>query len=115
MKVHTFRLPTHPNSHSPKRPMRSHFLHRSLLKGLSLLFLSALTPAALSDISVPAYFSEHMMLQADAPAPVWGWADPGETVTATFAGQTQTSQTDDRANGASPSLHSNPAQTVHSP
>ncbi|MEK0445909.1 MAG: hypothetical protein RLZZ399_1230 [Verrucomicrobiota bacterium] len=76
--------------------MRSHLLRRSLSKGLSLLFLSALTPSALSDISVPAYFSEHMMLQADAPAPVWGWADPGETVTATFAGQTQTAQADDK-------------------
>ena len=38
-----------------------------------------------------------MMLQADAPAPVWGWADPGETVSATFAGQTQTAQVDDQS------------------
>jgi sialate O-acetylesterase len=76
--------------------MRSFLSRRSILKGLFLLLLSALTPAALSDIFVPAYFSEHMMLQADAPAPVWGWAAPGETVTATFAGQTQTAQADDQ-------------------
>ena len=76
--------------------MRSLLLRRSFSRGLSLLLLSALTPAALSDISVPAYFSEHMMLQADAPAPVWGWADPGEPVSATFAGQTQTAQADDQ-------------------
>jgi sialate O-acetylesterase len=80
------------------KPCISNSMRRPLLNRwiLPLLALSALTPAALSDISVPAYFSEHMMLQADAPAPVWGWADPGETVSATFAGQTQTAQADEK-------------------
>ncbi len=36
------------------------------------------------------------MLQADAPGPVLGWADPGETVSASLAGQTQTAQADDQ-------------------
>ena len=31
-----------------------------------------------------------MVLQQDMPVPVWGWADPGERVTVSIAGQTQT-------------------------
>lgn len=33
-------------------------------------------------------FSDHMVLQQGKPVPLWGWASPGEEVTATFAGQT---------------------------
>jgi len=29
-----------------------------------------------------------MVLQRDIPVPIWGWADPGESVTVTFSGQT---------------------------
>ena len=80
------------------KPRIANSMRRPLLNRwiLPLLALSALAPAARSEISVPAYFSEHMMLQAEAPAPVWGWADPGETVSASFAGQTQTAQADDQ-------------------
>ena len=31
-----------------------------------------------------------MVLQRDIPAPVWGWAEPGETITVRFAGQALT-------------------------
>ncbi len=72
-------------------PLRSTF---PLL--LSLICSAALPMPARSDITLPAYFSDHMMLQADAPAPVWGWADPGEAVSASFAGQTQTAQANEK-------------------
>jgi sialate O-acetylesterase len=36
-----------------------------------------------------------MVLQRDKPAPVWGWADPGTTVTVEFAGQKKSSTADD--------------------
>lgn len=44
----------------------------------------------LADVSLPAIFGDHMVLQQDATLPVWGWADPGEEVTVAFAGQTKT-------------------------
>ena len=27
-----------------------------------------------ADAGLPAVFSDHMVLQADAPMPIWGWA-----------------------------------------
>ena len=36
-----------------------------------------------TDVRVPAIIGEHMMLQAGANTPIWGWADPGEGVVVT--------------------------------
>lgn len=36
-----------------------------------------------ADVRVPAVIGEHMVLQAGTNTPLWGWADPGERVTAT--------------------------------
>lgn len=33
-----------------------------------------------ADVKLPAVFSDGMVLQADQPARVWGWAEPGSTV-----------------------------------
>jgi sialate O-acetylesterase len=57
-------------------------LHVKLLLGWALLACAA--PAALADVTLPAMFSDHMVLQRQAAVPVWGWADPGEKVTVTF-------------------------------
>ncbi|TWI69520.1 sialate O-acetylesterase [Pseudoduganella lurida] len=35
---------------------------------------------ALAAVRLPAVLSEHMVLQRGAATPVWGWAEPGETV-----------------------------------
>ncbi len=40
-----------------------------------------------ADVRLPAVFSDHMVLQRDAEVPVWGWAEPGEKVVVTLAGQ----------------------------
>jgi len=45
--------------------------------------------AAQADVKLPAIFSEHMVVQAEAEVPVWGWADAGEEITVSLAGQTQ--------------------------
>ena len=37
--------------------------------------------AARADVTLPSLFASHMVLQQDQPIIVWGWADPGETVT----------------------------------
>ena len=51
------------------------------------LVLVTLTPFARADVRLPAVFGPHMVLQRDAPVPVWGWADADEEVTVEFAGQ----------------------------
>lgn len=60
-----------------------------------LICLGALlhAPMALSagaDLKLAAIFADHMVLQRDKPVAVWGWADPGESVTVRFAGQSKT-------------------------
>jgi sialate O-acetylesterase len=42
---------------------------------------------ARADVKLPAILGSGMVLQRDVPVPVWGWADPGETVTVSLAGQ----------------------------
>ncbi len=48
------------------------------------LVLSGVTRA---ELRLPQLFARHMILQREVPAPVWGTALPGETVTVRFAGQ----------------------------
>ena len=43
-----------------------------------------------AELRLAALFSDHMVLQRDKPVPVWGWADPGEQLTLSFAGQKKT-------------------------
>lgn len=50
-----------------------------------------LTLPGLAAVKLPAVFSDHMVLQRDLPAPIWGTAEPGEKVTITFRDQTKTS------------------------
>ena len=48
---------------------------------LLFFFVVKLSTAA---VSVPHFFSDHMVLQRDAKIPVWGFADPNEKVTVMF-------------------------------
>lgn len=43
-----------------------------------------------ADVKVPSIFGDHMILQQDAPLPVWGIADAGEKVTVTTGTNTAT-------------------------
>jgi len=47
-----------------------------------------------ADITLPSFFSDHMVLQSGAPVPVWGKAEPNETVTVEFEGQKKTTEAD---------------------
>jgi sialate O-acetylesterase len=60
-----------------------------LTLAISLLAAALFVPRAVADVTLPAIFSDHMVLQADASVPIWGWAEPSEKVTVTFAGQTK--------------------------
>lgn len=44
--------------------------------------------SAFADIRLPQLVSDGMVLQRDEDLNIWGWADPGETVTVTLAGET---------------------------
>ncbi|MCP3903638.1 MAG: sialate O-acetylesterase, partial [Planctomycetes bacterium] len=48
---------------------------------LGLFVAPALTARA--DVTVPAIFGDHMVLQQETDAPVWGWAAAEESVTVT--------------------------------
>ena len=64
-----------------------------LLCGLAVLFsFQAITAKA--DVKLPSVFSDHMVLQRGTTVPVWGWAEPGEVVTISIAGQTNTAKAD---------------------
>lgn len=42
-----------------------------------------------ADFRLGSPISDHMVLQREKPVAVWGWADPGESVTVAFAGQSK--------------------------
>ena len=71
---------------------------REKWKCSSLGLLCVLPPsmlAARAEVTMPAIFSDHMVLQQDTTVPVWGWAQPGEPVTVQCAGQTKTAKAGD--------------------
>jgi sialate O-acetylesterase len=55
--------------------------------GLAALLVSV---PLFADPSLPALFSDHMVLQSGVPVPVWGWADPGERITVTIGVESRT-------------------------
>ncbi|MEO8205584.1 MAG: sialate O-acetylesterase [Chthoniobacterales bacterium] len=62
-----------------------------------LVFLLALTVTTRAELTLPAFFSDHMVLQAGANTPIWGKARPHEKVLITLAGRSITATAD--ANG----------------
>ena len=51
---------------------------------------------AQAEVRLPNVFSSHMVLQQQKPIVVWGWAQPGETVTVQIANETRQVQANDR-------------------
>lgn len=60
---------------------------------LALLLLSA--APVFSAVRLPAILSDHMVVQAEIPVPIWGWADAGEEVTVTLAGKVAKTKAND--------------------
>ena len=67
--------------------MRSSYLPWLAVSWCSILLLACPVRAEVAPAGV---FADHVVLQREKPAPVWGWADRGERVTVEFAGQTKT-------------------------
>jgi sialate O-acetylesterase len=73
------------------------------MKKLSLLVSSLLVVVptfvfstnACAEVTLPKILSSHMVLQRGRPIHLWGWADPGEKVTATLRSVTASTKTDD--------------------
>src|SRR5262250_12502 len=54
----------------------------------ALFIVTAITAnTARADVKLPALISDGMVLQQGMPAPLWGWADEGESVTVEFQNQ----------------------------
>jgi sialate O-acetylesterase len=66
--------------------MPSKMLRQAIFTVLILVGLAAVA----SGVDLAGVFGDHMVLQRDVAVPVWGWADPDETVTVTLGGQTKT-------------------------
>jgi sialate O-acetylesterase len=60
--------------------MKSRSWYQTTLRAFLVLGLAGALSAS-AEVRLPHVFSEHMVLQRDVPIPVWGWAEPGETVT----------------------------------
>jgi sialate O-acetylesterase len=61
---------------------------------LVIAFVGVQSRIVWADVKLPAVIGSHMVLQRDQPAPVWGWAAPGENVTVRFAGTTSDAKAD---------------------
>ncbi len=72
--------------------MRRHGLVRVLL---SLVLVVGWTAVATAAVKLPAVIGDNMVLQRDQPVPIWGWADKGEEVKVSIAGQTASTKAGD--------------------
>jgi sialate O-acetylesterase len=54
-----------------------------MLAWVSVCVLLAAASAS-ADVRLPSVIGDHMVLQQGTSAPIWGWAEPGETVTVTL-------------------------------
>jgi sialate O-acetylesterase len=62
----------------------------AVIAGICAAFTFAVVARA--DVKLPKIFSNHMVLQCDTPANLWGWAEAGEEVTAALAGKSKTTK-----------------------
>ena len=61
---------------------------------LAAVVLLAGISVAEANVRLPAVIGTNMVLQKDIPLPIWGWADAGEEVTVSFAGNSVTARAD---------------------
>jgi sialate O-acetylesterase len=59
---------------------------------IAVLLLAGIQASA--EVRLPKLLASHMVLQREQPIHLWGWAEPGEAVSATLEGKTQSTVTD---------------------
>src|SRR5688572_21194638 len=57
------------------------------ISSISVVVSTALTTELRGDVTLAPFFSDHMVLERESKAPVWGTAAPGEQVTVAFRDQ----------------------------
>ncbi|MCH2580854.1 MAG: sialate O-acetylesterase, partial [Planctomycetes bacterium] len=65
------------------------------LHALTFLIILAVSASVSADVTLPKVLGSNMVLQRDLPVPVWGWAEAGEKVTVSFAGQSKSAKAGD--------------------
>jgi len=68
-------------------------MRRTLLIAIAAVWLTPVADVR-AEVRLPTFFSESMVLQHGTDVPIWGWADAGQKVTVTFAGQTVSATAD---------------------
>jgi sialate O-acetylesterase len=63
--------------------------------GALFIVTTIIANTARADVKLPALISDGMVLQRGMPAPLWGWADEGESVTVEFQNQKVTATAKD--------------------
>jgi sialate O-acetylesterase len=74
-------------------------LARSVFLLLCIVSLAALPTQAQQPaptLRLPATLGDHMVIQRDTPARIWGWAKPGETVTIALGQASASAKADDK-------------------
>jgi len=64
------------------------------VKAALILSLGVLSLTAQAKVKLPAIISDHMVVQASAAVPIWGWADPGEAVSVSLGEHTMKATAD---------------------
>jgi sialate O-acetylesterase len=59
------------------------------LAAMLAIFIVGCSSLFANDFRLGSPLSDHMVLQREKPVAIWGWADPGETVIVSFAGQSK--------------------------
>lgn len=69
-------------------------IHRSRMLALAGLLL--VSSGVQAEVTLPSVIGSHMVLQRDAPVPIWGWAEPGEEVRVKFADSQVSTKADEQ-------------------
>ena len=65
---------------------------------LFLLVIATTGGSTRADVKLPPFISDHMVLQRESKAPLWGTAEAGEQITVTFRDQTKKTAADAKGN-----------------
>lgn len=79
------------STETPNTQIMIRFINHPLCSSSLLIALSSL---AVADITMPAFFSDKMVLQQETGAKIWGNVDANQEVNVSFAGQKQTAKAD---------------------
>ena len=58
----------------------------------TILLTTAMAHPTMGEVDVPSVFSDHMVLQRDLPLPIWGTAEPGESISVIFGNQSRSTK-----------------------